>query len=134
MKDPTRREFLWASGLGLLAGAARRRWRTTLRERTPRRRDRRRLGRRDRAKYVRLAIPRSEVVLLEPNKQFVSCPVSNLVLIGCDDRQHHLRYDRLPPHGVRVLHDTATAIEPDAKRSAWARLLPYDRLIGRRGR
>ena len=34
------------------------------------------------AKYVRLADPTIEVVLLEPNKRFVSCPFSNLVLSG----------------------------------------------------
>ena len=34
------------------------------------------------AKYVRLADPSIEVVLLEPNQQFVSCPFSNLVLSG----------------------------------------------------
>src|SRR6195256_4430724 len=34
------------------------------------------------AKYVRLADPSIEVVLLEPNERFVSCPFSNLVLSG----------------------------------------------------
>src|SRR6185369_14773828 len=34
------------------------------------------------AKYVRLADPTIEVVLLEPNRKFVSCPFSNLVLSG----------------------------------------------------
>src|SRR2546427_7470348 len=34
------------------------------------------------AKYLRLADASIEVVLLEPNRQFVSCPFSNLVLSG----------------------------------------------------
>src|SRR5574341_1597204 len=34
------------------------------------------------AKYVRLQDPSIEVILLEPNKEFVSCPFSNLVLSG----------------------------------------------------
>ena len=34
------------------------------------------------AKYVRLADPSIEVVLLEPKEQFISCPFSNLVLSG----------------------------------------------------
>jgi hypothetical protein len=34
------------------------------------------------AKYVRLADPSIDVVLLEPNSKFVSCPFSNLVLSG----------------------------------------------------
>ena len=39
-------------------------------------------------------------------------------------------YDRLRAHGVRVLHETATMIEPDARRvRVGADALPYDRLI-----
>src|SRR6185503_19581618 len=34
------------------------------------------------AKYVRIGDPSIEVVLLEPNRQFISCPFSNLVLAG----------------------------------------------------
>ena len=57
-----------------------------------------------------------EVVLLEPNKQFVSCPFSNLVLSGVRTIDSiTFSYDRLRAHGVRVLHETATAIEPDAR-------------------
>src|ERR1700682_2073937 len=34
------------------------------------------------ARYVRMADPSIEVILIEPNKEFVSCPFSNLVLSG----------------------------------------------------
>ena len=34
------------------------------------------------AKYVRLFDPSIEVVLVEPNEAFISCPISNLVLGG----------------------------------------------------
>jgi NADPH-dependent 2,4-dienoyl-CoA reductase/sulfur reductase-like enzyme len=83
------------------------------------------------AKYVRLADPSIEVVLLEPNKQFVSCPLSNLVLSGVRDlRSLTFGYDGLRGHGVRVLHREATAVEPAARRvrvgEGW---LEYDRLI-----
>jgi len=47
-----------------------------------RRRDRRRWGGATAAKYVRSEDPGIEVVLLEPNREFVSCPFSNLVLSG----------------------------------------------------
>src|SRR5207244_3303521 len=121
MKESTRREFLrtssWA-GLGLLtAGCA------------PKVSDfAQKPGRRvvvigggwggaTAAKYVRLADPSIEVVLLEPNKEFVSCPFSNLVLSGVRSIDSiSFGYDRLRAHGVRVLHEMATAIEPDAKR------------------
>src|SRR5712691_7326293 len=32
------------------------------------------------AKYVRLGDPSIEVILLEPNRQFISCPFSNVML------------------------------------------------------
>src|SRR5213593_1237300 len=118
MKESTRREFLrtssWA-GLGLLtAGCA------------PKVSDfAQKPGRRvvvigggwggaTAAKYVRLADPSIEVVLLEPNRQFVSCPFSNLVLSGVRSIESMtFDYSRLRDHGVRVLHETATAIEPE---------------------
>jgi sulfide dehydrogenase [flavocytochrome c] flavoprotein subunit len=36
------------------------------------------------AKYIRLAEPSIEVTLLEPSKEFISCPFSNLVLSGVE--------------------------------------------------
>ena len=83
------------------------------------------------AKYVRLADPSIEVVLLEPNKEFVSCPFSNLVLSGVRTIESlTFNYDRLRAHGVKVLHETATMIEPAARRvRVGTDILPYDRLI-----
>ena len=83
------------------------------------------------AKYVRLADPSIEVVLLEPNKEFVSCPFSNLVLSGQRTIESlTFNYDGLHAHGVRVLHETATMIEPDVRRVHVGPVaLPYDRLI-----
>ena len=83
------------------------------------------------AKYVRLADPSIEVILLEPNKEFVSCPFSNLVLSGVRTIESlTFNYDRLRAQGVNVLHETATMIEPDARRVRVGNdALPYDRLI-----
>ncbi len=83
------------------------------------------------AKYVRLADPSIEVVLLEPNKEFVSCPFSNLVLSGVRSIDSiSFGYGGLRAHGVRVLHQMATAIEPDAKRvKVGDGYIQYDRLI-----
>src|SRR5262245_24773822 len=83
------------------------------------------------AKYVRLADPSIEVVLLEPNREFVSCPFSNLVLSGQRTIESlTFDYDRLRAQGVKVLHETATMIEPDARRVRVGNdALPYDRLI-----
>ena len=135
MKESTRREFLRASswaGLGLLgAGCA------------PKVSDfAQKPGRRvvvigggwggaTAAKYVRLADPSIEVVLLEPTREFVSCPFSNLVLSGQRTIENlTFNYDGLRARGVRVLHETATMIEPDARRvRVGTDALPYDRLI-----
>ena len=83
------------------------------------------------AKYVRMGDPRIEVVLLEPSKQFVSCPFSNLVLAGLRDIESlTFGYDGLRKRGVIVRHEAAQAIEPDTKRVRLAGgYLAYDRLI-----
>ena len=84
MKTLTRREFLKASGMSVallgtggvssFAAEAKRRvvvigggW-----------------GGATAAKYIRLGDSSIEVTLLEPNKEFISCPFSNLVLSGVE--------------------------------------------------
>jgi NADPH-dependent 2,4-dienoyl-CoA reductase/sulfur reductase-like enzyme len=83
------------------------------------------------AKYVRLADPSIEVVLLEPNRKFVSCPFSNLVLSGARGiGALTFGYDGLREYGVKVRHEAATAIEPDARRvRVNDGMLAYDRAI-----
>ena len=83
------------------------------------------------AKYVRLGDPGIEVYLLEPGKQFVSCPFSNLVLSGVRTLDSlTFDYDGLARHGVKVVHEAAGAIEPDRQRVRVGEgYLEYDRLI-----
>ena len=83
------------------------------------------------AKYVRLGDPSIEVYLLEPNRQFVSCPFSNLVLSGVRTLDSlTFGYDGLRKHGVKVIHESAAAIEPDRKRVRVGEgYLEYDRLV-----
>jgi NADPH-dependent 2,4-dienoyl-CoA reductase/sulfur reductase-like enzyme len=71
------------------------------------------------------------VILIEPNRQFISCPFSNLVLAGLRSIDSlTMGYDGLRKHGVRIIHETATAIEPDTKRvRVGGGYLQYDRLI-----
>lgn len=86
------------------------------------------------AKYVRLLSEhRIEVVLVEPGETFISCPISNLVLGGSRQLTDLVTpYTALAAqHGVRVVRDVATAIDP-AKRTvrlARGEDLAYDRLI-----
>jgi NADPH-dependent 2,4-dienoyl-CoA reductase/sulfur reductase-like enzyme len=131
MNDISRRSFLKASGLGAaalgigavpgFAAQARRRvvvigggW-----------------GGATAAKYIRIADPSIEVTLLEPNKEFISCPFSNLVLAGVESlKSLTLNYNGLKKHGVKIRHETASAIEPDKRRvRAGKDSLEYDRVI-----
>ena len=83
------------------------------------------------AKYIRLADPSIDVVLLEPNREFVSCPFSNLVLSGVRNMDSiTFSYDKLRDYGVRIIHEPAKAIEPDKKQvRVGDGFLQYDRLI-----
>jgi sulfide dehydrogenase [flavocytochrome c] flavoprotein subunit len=83
------------------------------------------------AKYVRLLDPKVEVILVEPNREFVSCPFSNLVLAGLRTIDSlTMGYDGLRKHGVRIIHESVTAIEPDRKRVRLGEgYLQYDRLV-----
>lgn len=85
------------------------------------------------AKYLRLWAPEIEVVLVEREAAFISCPLSNLVL-GGHERIENLTtgYDTLASrYGVRVVRDEATAIDPEKREVRLARgdTLRYDRLI-----
>ncbi len=85
------------------------------------------------AKYIRLWAPEIEVVLVEREAAFVSCPLSNLVLGGSEKIENITTgYDALQKkHGVRVVRDEATAIDAAKKEVRLARgdTLKYDRLI-----
>ena len=57
------------------------------------------------------------MTLVEPNPAFVSCPMSqSRARRQQDARRHHRAYDGLSRnHGVRVVRDTATAVDPDKR-------------------
>src|SRR5919106_6684956 len=58
------------------------------------------------AKYLRLWDPSIDVVLVEREAQFVSCPISNLVLGGFSRMDDITRnQDALRKHGVQVVRD-----------------------------
>ncbi len=85
------------------------------------------------AKYIRLWAPEIEVVLVEREAAFVSCPLSNLVLGGSEKIENITTgYDALQKkHGVRVVRDEAISIDAAKKEVRLARgdTLKYDRLI-----
>jgi sulfide dehydrogenase [flavocytochrome c] flavoprotein chain len=84
------------------------------------------------AKYIRMWDPAIDVVLVERDTNFVSCPISNLVLGGFTSMQEISRgYDGLRRRGVQVVHDEATAIDAAKKTVRLARGgdVAYERLI-----
>jgi sulfide dehydrogenase [flavocytochrome c] flavoprotein subunit len=86
------------------------------------------------AKYTRLfSEGKVRVTLIEPNAQFISCPISNLVIGGIKQMADiTVPYDNLEKrHGVKIVRDRATSIDP-AKRVvklAGGSEISYDRLI-----
>ena len=85
------------------------------------------------AKYLRMwSLGSIEVVMIEKNSQFVSCPLSNLVLGGSKSiNDLTFGYEGLKAnHGIKWLQDEVTAIDVTAKKVTMLRgELTYDRLI-----
>ena len=84
------------------------------------------------AKYVRRFDKDVEVTLIEPSKSFVTCPFSNTVIGGLNTMKRITHsYDGMAGHGVKVVHDMATKIDPSGKKVSLANgaSINYDRLI-----
>jgi len=85
------------------------------------------------AKYIRMwSMGSIEVVVIEPSPQFVSCPLSNLVLGGSQQiNDLTFGYDLLKKHhGIQWVQDTVVAVNSDAKKVTMQRgEITYDRLI-----
>jgi len=84
------------------------------------------------AKYIRMWDPSIDVVLVEREAAFVSCPISNLVLGGFSRMDDITRnQDALRKHGVQVVRDEVTAIDAAKKSVRLARggEIAYERLV-----
>ncbi len=85
------------------------------------------------AKYIRMMDKSIEVVLIERNDHFVSCPFSNLYIGGVikDLAPLTIKYDKLSAnHGVKVVQADVTAIDPAGKVVTTSKgTLSYDRLV-----
>lgn len=86
------------------------------------------------SKYIRLLSDYTiDVMMVEPNRQFVSCPVSNLVIGG-----QRTMADITNPytglsgkHGVRIVHDMVTSVDAVKKTATLAggTVVQYDKLV-----
>jgi len=84
------------------------------------------------AKYIRKLDPHIAVTLIEKDKQFVSCPLSNEVLSGERDiASLTFGYDGLKSHGVKVVHDEVVDIDPEKRKvkTKGGSTFAYDRLV-----
>lgn len=84
------------------------------------------------ASYVRMGDPSIEVTLIEPNKSYHTCFMSNEVIAG--ERKLEsitFGYDGLRKRGVNVVHDTVTGIDPAGRtvKTAGGGSYGYDRLV-----
>lgn len=84
------------------------------------------------AKYLRRFDAGIEVTLIEPNRQFITCPFSNTVIGGLNPISRITQsFGGLRRNGVKLVHDTVTAIDPGRRtaRLAGGGTMSYDRLI-----
>ncbi len=85
------------------------------------------------AKYVRLLSQyKIDVVLIEPNAAFISCPISNMVLGGHKQMADITQsYGGLTKHGVTMVQDMVASIDTTKKTVTLARggSIAYDKLI-----
>lgn len=84
------------------------------------------------ARYLRLWGGNVDVTLVDRNPQFISCPMSNLVLGGFKQMADITRgYEGLKALGVKVLQGEVSAIDATARkvRLADGTELAYDRLV-----
>jgi sulfide dehydrogenase [flavocytochrome c] flavoprotein subunit len=84
------------------------------------------------AKYLKQLAPLLQVTLVEPNKEYITCPLSNAVIGGLRPLTSLAQdYRRLAERlGVELIHDTATAIDAPRRTLTLKRggKLHYDRL------
>jgi sulfite dehydrogenase len=84
------------------------------------------------AKYIRLWSPDIDVTLVERESQFISCPISNLVLGGSKTTADvTVSYHGLAKYGVKLVRGDAVAVDADQRRVRLAsgEVLRYDRLV-----
>ncbi|MES9889351.1 MAG: FCSD flavin-binding domain-containing protein, partial [Candidatus Sedimenticola sp. 6PFRAG1] len=84
------------------------------------------------AKYIRMADPTVDVTLIEANKHYYTCYMSNEVL-GGDRSIDSIKfgYSGLGKHGVKVVNDKVTGIDAKSRtvKTAGGKSFGYDRCV-----
>jgi sulfide dehydrogenase [flavocytochrome c] flavoprotein chain len=84
------------------------------------------------ARALKRIDPKLQVTLLEPNRTFTACPLSNEVIAGLRDIEaQQFGYEGIAAEGVSVIAQAAVKIDPQAHSVALADggLLGYERLV-----
>jgi NADH dehydrogenase FAD-containing subunit len=86
------------------------------------------------AKYLRLfSNNTANVILIEPNANFLSCPMSNFVVAGMRSMADITSpYDSLTKHhGIKLIRDSVSAIDPDKKtvKLSSGSVIGYDKVV-----
>lgn len=84
------------------------------------------------AKYIRMADPSIDVTVIEPNAHYHTCFMSNEVLSGERSIESiRFGYKGLASHGVKVVQDSVSAIDANARTvtTAGGKSFKYDRCI-----
>ncbi|MES9956858.1 MAG: NAD(P)/FAD-dependent oxidoreductase [Sedimenticola sp.] len=84
------------------------------------------------AKYIRMADPTVDVTLIEANKHYYTCYMSNEVLGGGRSIDSiKFGYTGLGKHGVKVVNDKVTGIDAKARmvKTAGGKSFSYDRCV-----
>ncbi|MFO7541887.1 MAG: FCSD flavin-binding domain-containing protein [Thiobacillus sp.] len=84
------------------------------------------------AKYLKMLSPTLDVTLVEKNKLYTSCPLSNEVISGhLELKELEVGYDGIKKRGVNVVFDEVTAIDPVKKTVTLkgGKPLAYDALV-----
>jgi sulfide dehydrogenase [flavocytochrome c] flavoprotein subunit len=84
------------------------------------------------AKYIRMADPGIDITIVEPNRDYYTCFMSNEVLGGDRDiNSLKFSYKGLKDRGIKVIHELVTGIDPVARKvtTSGGTTLDYDRCI-----
>jgi len=84
------------------------------------------------AKYLKMMSPTLDVTLVEKNKIYTSCPLSNEVISGHGNlKDLEIGYDGLKKRGINVVFDEVTTIDPVKKTVALkgGTTLAYDAMV-----
>lgn len=84
------------------------------------------------AKYLKLADSSIDVTIIEPNETYYTCYMSNEVISGerpIESLAHG--YEGLKGYGIKVVHEAATAIDPEKKlvKTSGGNEFPYEHCI-----